>query len=246
LERAGLSPDSRKHRGAHPDDARLFAGDRIPILRQATADLSWLLTRGYAQASSLKIVGDHHGLTTRQRVAVGRAACSDQQQKKRDSTCLCAQEAKGSGLAIDGFNLIITIEASLSGGVLLLTRDGCIRDLSSVHGSYRSVVETESAVRLIGETLEALQPLSATWFLDKPVSNSGRLAHRMIDLSAERGWQWDVQLVMNPDAAISSSNLISITSDSVILDRTSRWINFGRYLIERNLPSAWVVNLGDG
>jgi hypothetical protein len=240
-----LSPDSRKHRGAHPDDPRLFAEDRIPILRQATAELSWLLTRRYAQASSLKIVGDHHGLTARQRVAVGRAACSDQQRQKRDSSRLHIEETKGRALAIDGFNLIITVEASMSGGVLLLARDGCIRDLSSVHGSYRSVLETEHAVRLIGETLEALQPRSATWFLDKPVSNSGRLASLILDLSGERGWQWDVQLVMNPDAAISSGNLMSITSDSVILDRTSQWINFGRYLIECNLPSAWVVNLGD-
>jgi hypothetical protein len=240
-----MSPDSRKHRGAHPEDRRLFAEDKIPILRKATAELSWLLSRGYAAASSVKIVGDHHSLTDRQRVALGRAACSDQQREKRDSTRLSADRIGGQAIVIDGFNLIITIEAALSGGLLLISRDGCIRDLSSVHGSYRSVAETESAVRIIGETLEILEPRSAAWFLDKPVSNSGRLAGFIEDLAGRRGWPWEVNLVMNPDAALSTSNHISITSDSVILDRALRWVNFVSLLLEGELQSAWVVNLSD-
>src|SRR5262249_17087761 len=238
-------PDSRKHRGAHPEDKRLFAEDKVPLLREATAKLAWLLTRGYAATSSVKIVGDHHSLTDRQRLAVARAACSDEQRDKRHSSCLSINDVRGETLAIDGFNLIITIEAGLSGGVLLISRDDCIRDLSSVHGSYRSVAETEIAVQMIGEVLETLQPASATWFLDKPVSNSGRLARQIMDLSSQRGWPWDVKLVMNPDAALSSSGQISISSDSVILDRVPRWVNLSRYLVGRDLPSAWVVNMSD-
>ena len=37
-------PDTRKHRGPHPEDARLFADAMLPRLRAAVADLSWLLT----------------------------------------------------------------------------------------------------------------------------------------------------------------------------------------------------------
>ena len=240
-----MSPDARKHRGAHPEDRRLFAQDKIPILGEATADLSWLFTRGYAAPSAVKLVGDHHSLTDRQRLAVARAACSDQQREKRDSTCLSVDKIQGQTIAIDGFNLIITIEAALSGGLLLISRDGCIRDLSSVHGSYRSVAETESAVRIIGQTLESFAPRSVTWFLDKPVSNSGRLAGFIQDLAGWRGWPWEVKLVMNPDAALSSSNDISMTSDSVILDQAIRWVNFVSHLLETDLQSAWVVNLSD-
>jgi hypothetical protein len=242
-----LSPDSRKHRGAHPEDRRLFAGDNLPILRQAVADLSWLLTRGYAAASSIKLVGDRHSLTDRQRLAIARAACSDEHEEKRRATCLAVKDVEGEPLAIDGFNLIITIEAALSGGVLLACRDGCLRDLSSVHGSYRSVDETETAIQLIGEMLEPLQPGPATWFLDKPVSNSGRLAERIRVASGRRGWQWDVKVVMNPDVAIASGEQVSISSDSIVLDRAARWMNFSRYLVGRHLPSAWVVDLsGEG
>jgi hypothetical protein len=240
-----LSPDSRKHRGAHPEDKRLFAEDKVPILREATAELSWLLSRGYSPTSSTKLVGDRHSLTDRQRLAIARAACSDMQKERRRATRLSVEAVRAEPLVIDGFNLIITIEAALSGGVLLRCRDGCLRDLSSVHGSYRSVDETGTAIRLIGESLERLQAGPAVWFLDKPVSNSGRLAKHITGVSEERCWRWAVKVVMNPDAAIASGDQVSISSDSIILDRTSRWINFSRYLVERDLPSAWMVDLSD-
>ena len=60
-------PDKRCHRGAHPEDARLFDESKWPVLRSAVADLSWLLTRGYAERSGLKVVGDHFQLESRQR-----------------------------------------------------------------------------------------------------------------------------------------------------------------------------------
>ena len=67
-------PDRRRHRGAHPRDRELFAPERIEDLRRAVGDLSWLLSRGYAPTSSLKIVGDRYDLAQRQRTAVARAA----------------------------------------------------------------------------------------------------------------------------------------------------------------------------
>src|SRR5439155_3863328 len=76
-------PDTRKHRGPHPEDARLFADAMLPRLRAAVADLSWLLTRGYAQPSAVKIVGDRHALDARQRMAVTRAACTDAAREGR-------------------------------------------------------------------------------------------------------------------------------------------------------------------
>ena len=61
-------PDRRNHRGAHPQDRLLFASDPAePDLRRATSDLNWLLTRGYASVSALKLVGDRYALYARQR-----------------------------------------------------------------------------------------------------------------------------------------------------------------------------------
>ena len=133
--------------------------------------------------SSLKLVGDRHGLRERQRLAVSRCACSDQDMQYRKDHCVSVEQLRNQQVIVDGFNLIITIEAALSGGPLLIGVDDCIRDLSSVHGSYRSVEETDRAILMIGEALQRLAPSSVWWLLDRPVSNSGRLAAKIADLA---------------------------------------------------------------
>ena len=236
-------PDIRKHRGAHPEDRRLFADDQLPALRTAVKELSWLLSRDYSMKGALKLVGDRHALTDRQRLAVSRAACSDQSKEHRAATRLTVEAVAGEELIIDGFNLIITIEAALSGGLLIHGRDACIRDLSSVHGSYRSVNETDQAINLIGAALEGLRPQSVAWLLDRPISNSGRLAKRIRDLATENGWNWTVEVLFNPDAEIMTSGRLVISSDSHVLDKTDHWINLNRYLLDEWLKKFWLIDL---
>ncbi|HZF38381.1 MAG TPA: DUF434 domain-containing protein [Blastocatellia bacterium] len=240
-----MHADSIRHRGAHPADQRLFAPKYHENLRQAVGDLSLLLSRGYAPAASLKLVGDHFALKERQRLAVARAACSDRQGESRERTRLPLESINGQDLLIDGFNIIVTTEAALSGGVLIRCRDGCVRDMSSVHGSYRSVAETEEAIRLISETLLGAKPASALWLLDQPVSNSGRLARRIREMAAEHNWPWRVEVVMNPDKVLRSSDQIAVTSDSNILDGVKSWINLGAILVTERLPEVRVVDLRD-
>ncbi len=238
-----MSHDNSRHRGAHPEDEKLFAAKSLPALRQAVADLSWLLNRAYAPAASLKLVGDRFSLKARQRLAVARAACSDEQQRHRQSGALPLENVQGQTLLIDGFNLLITLEAALSGGLLITCRDGCIRDLSSVHGTYRSVAETEKALLLIGETLAQAKPQTVVWLLDQPVSNSGRLAGRIRELAAASNWPWTVEVVMNPDKVLRESAHFIVTSDSNILDAPVQSVNLNRLLIEGHLQQAWLVDL---
>ena len=238
-----LSPDIRQHRGAHPTDKFLFSEDQLPVLREAVTELSWLLTRRYTLASSLKLVGDRHRLSARQRQAVSRAACSDKSLDRRRDHCVALEEIKNEKVLVDGFNLIITVEAALSGAMLLLCRDSCMRDLASVHGSYRSVQETESAIGLIGEGLETFRPAAVTWLLDRPISNSGRLARKILDVAAEHSWPWSVAVLFNPDTTIISSLSIAITSDGSILDHVWRWVNLKSYLVEHYLPQTSILDL---
>jgi hypothetical protein len=236
-------PDIRKHRGPHPEDRQLFADENLPALREAVSELSWLLTRGYAIKGALKLVGDKFSLTERQRLAVSRAACSDQSKAGREASRIALQSIRGQSIIIDGFNLIITVEAALSGGLLFLSRDGCVRDLSSVHGSYRSVEETEQAIRLVGETLAEFEPAEVIWILDQPISNSGRLAQRIRQLAGEQRWPWTVELAFNPDAEIVSSGRIAISSDGPLLDQVDRWNNLARHIVERHAIEAWLIDL---
>ena len=238
-----MSPDTRRHRGPHPADAELFGAAELPKLRRAVAELCWLLSRGYKMTSSLKLVGDRHGLRERQRLAVSRSACSDENRQRRNDHRIAVEQLKHQQLVVDGFNLIITIEAALSGGPLLVGVDECIRDLSSVHGSYRSVDETDRAITMIGDALQRLGPASVHWLLDQPVSNSGRLAAKITDLAERASWPWSVEVLFNPDAAIVASPAVAITSDSAILDRVERWADLKTHLLDREVPAAWKVDL---
>src|SRR5438132_5334408 len=174
-------PDKRQHRGQHPDDARLFAADRIADLRAGVADLSLLLSRGYAQPSALKVVGDRYNLEARQRMAVMRSACTDLSLAHRQSKRVMSEAVRGRPLLIDGYNVLTTVEAALAGGVILLARDGAYRDIASMHGSFRKVEETMPALELVGEVLAELGVAQATWYLDSPVSNSGRLKQMILE-----------------------------------------------------------------
>ena len=238
-----MSPDIRKHRGAHPEDRKLFADDQLAALRAAVAELSWLLTRDYKIKSALKLVGDKFALNDRQRLAVSRAACSDQSKAHRQSSRVALDCLGGEPVTIDGFNLIITVEALLSRGVLMRCRDTCIRDLSSVHSSYRPVNETEEAVILIGEILAEVRAGPVAWTLDKPISNSGRLAQKVRALAGRHKWAWQVDVAFNPDRELAQSGRIVISSDGPLLDRVQRWSNISEALIEKTVADLWLIDL---
>jgi len=104
-------PDKRIHRGPHPADEKLFASEAISDLRSALADFSLLLTKGYAEKSALKLVCDKFSLTERQRLAVMRSACSDSQMVSRNKNRIEAENLAGQSVAVDGYNVLITVEA---------------------------------------------------------------------------------------------------------------------------------------
>ena len=236
-------PDTRTHRGPDPRDSPAFDPPAWPALRAAVADFSWLLERGYAPVSSLKLVGDRHSLTERQRMAVWRSSCSDTARARRLGQEVTALAVAGQAIVIDGFNVLTTIEAAVGGAVILRGRDGALRDLAGIHGTYRKVEETLPALRLIGEVLAALDVARGHWLLDSPVSNSGRLKGLILEAAAAQGWTWDAELSFNPDAVLSAAPEIVATADSAILDRGPRWFNLARAVIERHVPTARVIDL---
>ena len=191
-------PDKRAHRGPHPDDERLFGPEAWPRLREAVSDLSWLLGRGYASVSALKVVGDRYALDQRQRIAVGRCACSEEARLRRARSRVELGQLTAQVLWVDGYNVLTSIEAALAGGVILGARDGCFRDMASVHGTWRKVQETVPAVEIVGRFLAELRVSGAVWYLDSPVSNSGRLKTMLRKTAVEHGWSWDVELVPEP------------------------------------------------
>jgi hypothetical protein len=224
-----------------------------------------LLTKGYANKSALKLVGDRFSLTQRQRLAVMRGCCSDQQLQSRLERRIPVEALAGQPIAIDGYNLLITIEAAMSGGLIFKGRDGCSRDLASIHGTYRKVEETIPALQLIDAFLteirvaqtcvEGVSPsdrgrdardtsaAQVLWLLDSPVSNSGRLKTLIAHLACENNWPWEIRLTISPDAELSKTDVIVVSTDSVILDACQKWTSLAAEIIARRLPSARVIDL---
>lgn len=241
---AMLSPRSREPvmpRGPHAADLDLFAADQHPRLRTAVEELSWLLDRGYAEPSALKLVGDRHALRVRQRTAVLRSACGDSQRHLRASHRVPAGQLARGSLAIDGFNCIITVESALCGGVLLRGRDGALRDLASVHGSYRHIDETREAVMLLGARVS--EAASVSWYLDRPVSNSGRLRDLILDVGQSLGQTWTCELVFDPDKVLRECSGVIASSDAGILNACGAWVDLPSAVVAA-MPDAWIVDLG--
>ena len=238
-------PDTRVHRGPHPEDGKLFTADTLPRLREATADLSWLMTRGYALPGALQVAGNRYELTERQRKAVTRSSCADASLARRRAAEAPPEEMAGRELLIDGYNVLTTVEAALGGGVILHGRDGAYRDLASVHGTWRRVEETVPAASLIGRALhEELKVARCAWYLDAPVSNSGRLKATLEAAAREKSWAWAVHLVPDPDTVLSSATAATVaTADAEVLDACGRWFALSRHVVRTYVPTARVVDL---
>lgn len=236
-------PDRRAHRGPHPEDGELFAASRQAGLCAAAADLCWLLSRGYPSGSAMKLVGDRYALTARQRIAVQRSACSDADAARRRAHELQPEQLRGRPLWIDGYNVLTTLEAALAGGVILAGRDGCYRDMASMHGSFRKVAETGPALVQIGAVLAEWDASECLWLLDRPVSNSGRLKTLIEHMAAEQRWPWRVELVPNPDVLLWQTPHPVATADSAVLDRCAGWVNLGKWAVARRVPNAWIVEV---
>jgi len=164
---------------------------------------------------------------------------------------------RGRVLMLDGYNVLTTVEAALGGGVLLRGRDGCLRDMASMHGHYKRVAETGPALEFIGRSLAELGVSGVQVLLDSPVSNSGRLKTMMRQMGEEAGWwggvPWTIELVQDPDPVLAMAKETVATADSVILDGTRNpkdagspeWFNLAGYVVARHVAGATVVEMAE-
>jgi hypothetical protein len=233
----------QSHRGPASKDEKLFGARQLPALRAVTHDLCWLLDHGYASHSATELVGNRHNLTARQRMAVSRCACSDDAAQHRRQLQLAPAAVRGCELWLDGYNVLTLLESALAGGVVLLGRDGCCRDIAGIHRRYRKVNETAPVLRLIGETIVSWSVTCCRWWLDKPVSNSGRLKMFIGEVAAAAGWNMPVELVFNPDKVLWESERVIATSDGVVLDRCRQWVNLTREIIVERIPQTRLLKL---
>jgi hypothetical protein len=228
-------------RGYSPGDEHDFTGSALETLKRSAEELYFLLNRGYPVKSASTFIGNHYMLSERQRIALMRAVSPGKNISARKVKQKHQETMAGETVNIDGFNEIITLEVAQSGSPVFLCMDGTYRDLAGLRGTYRLIDKTDTAIRLIISALQELFIKRAVFWLDAPVSNSGRLKTRIAEIAEEEKFDVGIEIVDNADKVLQDlSNVVS--SDSIILDRCSSWLNLNERIIPY-IPGVWVINL---
>jgi hypothetical protein len=234
----------QRHRGKHPDDDRLFGPAALAVLRRAADEVVWLLGREYPIETAVRVVADHHQLEARQRMALLRTCSSPAKAASRLTRSMEPGQIARNTLHVDGFNLIVTLETALGGGLTMRCRDGCMRDLAGLRGSYRMVDETPAVIRLILDSLAALGNRASVVYLESAVSNSGRLRSALDSIARELSpdSNIEIELVRDADPILAKAEGV-VSADAMILDRCRSWFNLAAWIVDTSVPDAWCVAL---
>ncbi|UEQ75928.1 DUF434 domain-containing protein [Chryseobacterium arthrosphaerae] len=235
---------NNRNRGKNTGDDTLFASEKQLIkLRAAVQDMQYLLTREYPEKAASELVGNRYRLKTRQIQALRGASASEMQIHNRKLKQLEASDLKEKTVYLDGFNVLILLESLLSGAYIFEGADGCFRDLSGVHGTYKRVNQTLRAVEAVASFFNKNHIHKLVWIFDQPVSNSGRIRQIILDFAAENTLNWEAELQYNPDKYLAESAGIIISSDAWILDHCREWFNLIGYLIREENLSVNLIKM---
>jgi len=235
---------NNRSRGKNTGDEHLFASEKqIEKLKNAVQDVKYLLSHGYAEKASSELAGNQYRLKTRQIRALRAASASEGQILVRKTRELHFSEVKDRIIFLDGFNILILLESILSGAYVFQGLDGCCRDLSGVHGTYKRVQQTSEALDCIGRFFQKFKPEKLVWIFDQPVSNSGRIKEIVLDFARQHSYDWEVNLEFNPDQFLVDHAEIVVSSDAWILDHCRHWFNLADCIIQDQKIPAHLITL---
>lgn len=217
-------------RGYVPTDEKEFNEKVMAKLKEAQKDIFMIINRNYPIKSVSTFVGNHYLLSERQRMALVRAISSSDSLKIRAQKEVKELE-ENQTVYIDGFNIIITLEVALSKSTLLKCMDGTVRDLAGLRGTYRLIDKTDIAIDLIGKKLEELKINKAVFYLDRPVSNSGKLKTRILELLDKYSFSTDVEIVDNADKSLENLENV-ISSDAIVIEKSKTWFNLAKRILD--------------
>ena len=231
-------------RGYLPEYEKLFKEEGLNKIKEAAKDTLYLLNRGYKVKSATCFVQNHYMLNEYQRLALARSLATDKEVKLRKVKQLNKEDCKGKEVWIDGFNAIIPMESLVSNSPLFECMDGAIRDMANLKGSYHIIDKTEPAIHLILSKLDELEIKKAHIYLDKPVSNSGRLKTLIREIAESYKVEVDIELLNAVDKELYNKECV-ISGDCVVIDESVSWIPLYKWIIEdyQKQHNVWLVKV---
>lgn len=203
-------------------------------LREAGGDLRYLLSRGYKRSSAVRFVADRYNLSGRERLALYRCVYPKEAAETHFRKLVPAEDLRGAVISIDGFNVLRTVHAAMHGRPLYLCDDGFVRDIST--GLRKPTFE--DLLRCLGLVIPCicdLKPRFAVFVYDRPVSRSGELSKKTLELMGARGVPGTSKTSMRSDSEILSCGEVVATSDSVVIERASKSFDLGGYVVSNVL-----------
>ncbi|WP_297418133.1 DUF434 domain-containing protein [Thermococcus sp.] len=197
------------------------------MLSEAYRDFKYLLNRGYRKTYALDFVANHYRLTLRERHLLARCVFSDGWIKEVERKLLKSSDLRGRILAIDGFNVLITLE-SLMEGRAMLCEDGLVRDLK-YQGKYRINEKTEKLILKTAEALMRLNVGRAVFFYGKGNPKSGLVAAMTRKALKKVGVPGEVYLVRSPDHELRGFENVA-TADTAVIAKVSGAFDLAKHV----------------
>lgn len=211
-------------------------------LQEAAEDFRYLLNRGYPRKPSLELVGNRYQLTFDERHLLHRGVFSDEDSIWRKGRKIPFYQIRDRDLAIDGYNLVITLEAGLSGLPLILGDDGFIRDISGLSGNYRRSEKTEEALLLIFNALKRVKPRHALFLFDAPISKSGELARKIRRRLKKEGIPGNAQAMKVPEKILIGFSGVVATTDTAIIDQSKKAVDLAGHILRHKSKSKSLIS----
>ena len=215
----------------------------LAVLRQAAADLRYLLNRGYPREASLALVGNRYDLDRRARQILHRGVFAEDLAHDRLAKLRPLADAAGRPLAVDGHNVLITLECALRGMPLVLADDGFIRDVAELSRAFRVSRQTDLALELLADYLKTQQTAPVTVLYDAPMSKSGELARRTREIFTARGLTPEVSAAPVPEKELLVFPGAIATSDTHLIDAQDDLIDLAGEIIRREAERGRQVNV---
>lgn len=206
----------------------------LAVLRQAAADFRYLLNWGYPRPASLTLVGNRYDFDRRARQILHRGVFAEDLAHDRLAKLRRLAEVAGQPLAVDGHNVLITLEGAFRGMPLVLADDGFIRDVAELSRAFRVSRHTDLALGLLADYLKTQQTGPVTVLYDAPMSKSGELARRTREIFTSRGLIAEVSAVPVPEQELLVFPGAITTSDTHLIDAQDDLIDLAGEIIRRD------------
>jgi len=197
-------------------------------VQKAAEDMKYLLDRGYNRNTSLNLTVNRYHLNMRERNYLRRYVFSEKEIQAHKSKLIPITEIRCEKVVVDGFNVLISVDAVLKKRNLVESMDCILRDTSMVFSNYRFDSDTKKTLDALVTLFLKYGPEGVFFVFDSQISRSGELSSYVREKMWEAGISGDASTAKSADKKIIELNHITASSDSHIIESVNQIVDLPR------------------